>query len=202
MANDFTNEDTWNGGFYELAIEIGPRSDDRLRASTKVLWAQRDLDGCYLRNAVHPSKQSRVAAELPDNIEGGEHLLGLATLPDGKVVPCGCVPIREDDGPDWLDFYLPLGALGIAYDEVGGYPFEESPSRSWREPIESWLAELAESMFRSVRFELALIGFEVSGTQYAQEIAISGVPEERWIGYVWPKGSAVKYYATNEWSTG
>jgi hypothetical protein len=37
----FTADDAWSGGFYELALELGPRSDDRLRAALVALWRRK-----------------------------------------------------------------------------------------------------------------------------------------------------------------
>ena len=44
----FTPDGAWFGGFYELALEVGARSDDRLRAALAAVWSHPDLDGCYI----------------------------------------------------------------------------------------------------------------------------------------------------------
>jgi hypothetical protein len=72
----FTADEAWNGGFYELALEVGARSDDRLRAALKALWSHPDLDGCYLDRGREPSDQPR---EQPDCL--GE-----------RVAPARCRP--------------------------------------------------------------------------------------------------------------
>ncbi len=115
----FTADDVWNGGFYGVALEIGPRSDDRLFSALTTLWRHPDLNGPFLDRDREPEEQQR-ASEI--SLEAGSHLLGIAKLPNGKHVVCGSCLIREDDGPDWLDFYLPMGSLGPAY-LVGGFPF-------------------------------------------------------------------------------
>ncbi|MFE1443576.1 hypothetical protein [Streptomyces sp. NPDC058739] len=43
------------------------------------------------------------------------HLHGRVRLPTGQLAVCGCVAIRGgDQSSDWLDFYVPVGALDQA----------------------------------------------------------------------------------------
>jgi hypothetical protein len=103
--------------------------------------------------------------------------------------------VREEEGPDWLDFYLPMGSLARAYP-VGGFPFgtEADWPGPWRYEVEDWLARLGLWIARSASFRMGLIGHEVSGHVYASDIANSGVPDERFIGYLWPTDESVVYY--------
>jgi hypothetical protein len=123
-------------------------------------------------------------------------LLGVARLPNGRNVACGSCLIREVDyGSDWLDFYLPLGSLGTVYP-VGGFPFgtEADWPGSWRYEVEDWLADIGLWVAQSASFQLGLIGFEVSGQVYAADLAATGIPPERFIGYLWPSGNSVAYH--------
>ena len=43
----FTDGENWNGGFYELAIELGPTDDDRLDRALVALWQEAGVEGCY-----------------------------------------------------------------------------------------------------------------------------------------------------------
>jgi hypothetical protein len=43
----FTDADNWTGGFYELAIELGERSDVRIGRALDTLWRADGIDGCY-----------------------------------------------------------------------------------------------------------------------------------------------------------
>jgi hypothetical protein len=119
-------------------------------------------------------------------------------LPNGSRVTCGTCVIREDDGPDWLDFYLPLGSLGRAYP-AGWFPFgsEADWPGPWRQEVEEWLAGVGLAVAQAVPFRLGLIGFEVSGQAYASDIACQGIPAERFIGYLWPSASSVEYHRRN-----
>jgi len=192
----FTPQTIWWGGFYELAIELGKPSDERLFESLKALWQHSSLQGCYLDDDVEPNEQEQVSPspELLDRM----HIYGLAQLPDGQKVACGSCLIREEEGSDWLDFYLPTGALGRAYD-IGGYPFDEVgvAHKDWQVPVDNWLKDIGTNIFPVVPFNLGLIGFEVSGETYAADILQKGIPTERHIGYLWSENERLKWYAPN-----
>jgi len=196
MAKLFTNQNTWFGGYYELAIEVGPTSDTHLLAALTAIWRHPLLEGCYLDSQKEPDEQPNVqpTSELLSKMR----LHGVAQLPNGRRVACGTILIREDGGSDWLVFYLPLGALGEAYD-IGEYPFDQ-PERShdfWQKPLDEWLLELSKYIYKLSPFRLALIGFEVSGDAYSDQIQEDGIPLKRYFGYVWPQGDQVQYFPKN-----
>jgi hypothetical protein len=197
MTQYFTEANTWFGGYYELALELGIRSDERLLAALAAVWSDPDLDGAYLSWDIEPSQQQRLAitAELLQI----DHLQGLAQLPHGPTIACGTCIIREDNGPDWLVLYLPMGALGTAYP-IGGYPFEPemATSRQWRDALDPWLASIGIRVYDQVVYRLGLIGFEVSGEIYADGIAANGVPARHYPGLLWPSAGAVTYYPSTE----
>src|SRR5262249_38628310 len=153
--------------------------------------------GVYLDRYTEPWQQTRrtVTAE---SIQAG-HLQGLARLPNGATIACGTCLIREDDGHDWIDLYLPMGALATAYN-VGGYPFDPSAriSRHWREVLDAWLAGIGVAVYNRVQYRLALVGFEVSGMAYADELTRTGIPTQRNMGCLWPDGDTVTFYPCTE----
>lgn len=193
----FTEDDAWFGGFYEVAIELGPPSDDRLRSALGALWRHSDLQGCYLDSNREPSDQERVS---PDSAATeGQHLRGVARMPNGLRVACGSVVIREEHGSDWLDFYLPMGSLGKIYP-AGAFPVPEEPKRptAWRSEVDDWLAAVGGWVARAVPIRLGLIGWEVSGAEYASDLEASGIPAKRYVGYLWPVGGRVEYHRRTE----
>jgi len=197
MTQYFTETETWLGGYYELAIELWSRSDERLLAALAAVWADPVLDGAYLSRDVEPWQQQRLAITV--ELLQANHLQGLARLPNGATIACGTVFIREDNGPDWLCLYLPMGALGTAYS-VGGYPFEPDVANShkWRNVIDPWLAGIGNRVYAQVAYRLGLIGFEVSGEMYADDVAASGVPAHHYPGVLWPASGAVTYHPSTE----
>lgn len=195
MAKFFTEDEVWLGGFYELALEFAAgKPKDALDLGLKTIW--NGLDGCYLRADVEPSQQPRVEPSWL-MLETHGHLRGGARLPDGKRVVCGTCSVQEENGAAWIVFYIPMGALESVYRI--SYPIG-AESKQWREPLESWLADLGQRVFAVADFLLGLIGEEVSGTVSAQELEKTGVPSERSIGYLWPERGRSIWYPTNRWS--
>lgn len=194
----FTSKDVWGGSFYELAIELGPRSDERLAAASAALWRHPKLDGPYGDNKREPWNQELVSPSLVVSDELVTHLYGVATLPDGHQVPCGSVAVREQESAiDWLDLYIPLGVLETIYE----IEHPDNPSwRVWAEPLQDWFADIGRSIYYEVPFSLGLIGEEVSGYRSASEVASEGVPEKRWLPLLVPneRGELV-WYPTTDW---
>ncbi len=192
MKARYTNKDTWSGGFLELALELGERSDARLAQALEACWAYEGLEGCYLARGLEPAEQVAVP---PLRLSEHPHLQGVATLTDGERVPCGTVSVREDDGPDWLDFYFPMGALAQTYDTVGGFPFgHEAQAHLWQKPLERWLTGLGKHIYAAVPYRLGLIGFEVSGMFYAAELTLDKLPEESWVRFLVPSEAGLAVY--------
>jgi hypothetical protein len=198
MDRLFTDGETWLGGFYELALEFGPESQESLQDALLAIWKTPGLDGCYLKADVEPADQARITPTIAA-LEAHGHLRGIATLPNRQQAACGTVLVREEQGPVWLVFYLPLGGLGAAYP-VNGYPFDNTPaSRTWREPLERWLADVGRAVFAHAPFRLGLIGMEVSGTLESREVSTTGIPRHRFISYLFPEPGGVSCYPTNQW---
>ncbi|MHC4624889.1 MAG: hypothetical protein ACYS4W_13410, partial [Planctomycetota bacterium] len=76
MAARFTDNETWKGAFYELAIELGPRSDERLQSALRAIWQTPCLTGCYTDRNREPQEQDRVEANIA-NLKTHGHLLGI-----------------------------------------------------------------------------------------------------------------------------
>jgi hypothetical protein len=189
------DSDNWSGGFYELALELRPRDDARLQAALEVLERVNRADGYFAAHDISAERQRLTV----DGLTQFGHLRGVATLPNKTRSVCGVFVCREDDGPDWLVFYLPLGALCRVDRRIGGFPFgpDDGPgSLVWREPLDDWLVEIGRAVFQQVPFELGLVGFETSGEAYARDLA-AGPPAERWSGFLLPNGDGLSYSPAN-----
>ncbi|MFG2901940.1 hypothetical protein ACGFZH_33265 [Streptomyces zaomyceticus] len=187
----FRDRTNWSGGYYELAIEVGSSDDARIQACLSALWSAADIRGCFGRRDREPEEQDPVPCTVGSLTEFGD-LLGQVRLPTGGLVVCGCVAIRGgDDSSDWLDFYVPVGALeraGLAHWD--GRPFFRS------DVMDEWLAAIGAEVFRSASFGLGVIGFEVSGCTDASALA-GKLPQTRDIGYLLPRGDVLRYGAAN-----
>jgi hypothetical protein len=130
------------------------------------------------------------------------HLYGLVRLSNGVQTVCGAVAIREDGGPDWLDFYVPIGALEHADPRVnthfpGGPSDTASCSLTWRHPIDAWLAQVGASVHNATGYRLGLIGWEVSGQAYAADVA-ANPPQRRGMGYLIPGEDHLRFLPATE----
>ncbi|MFI0738545.1 hypothetical protein ACH4PU_10680 [Streptomyces sp. NPDC021100] len=187
----FRDQANWSDGFYELAIEVGSSDNARIQAVLSALWSAADVHGCFGRKDREPEEQDPVPCTVESLAEFG-NLYGQVRLPTGRPAVCGCVAIRGgDENSDWLDFYVPVGALdkaGIAYWD--GRPFFRSAA------MDEWLAAIGAETFTSVSFSLGVIGYEVSGCTDASTLA-GVLPQTRDIGYLLPQGDVLHYGAAN-----
>lgn len=154
-ADDLGDPGTWLGGFYGLAVLIGPRDDDALTEAGTALWR---LAG-FGRGT--PPTRTTLTRSLTSR--------GVVEPLPGRALAAAVSVLRvvesADPDEDWLFLDLPLGALERWDPAVGAFPFgpEASlPSRVWREPLEQWLVEVGESLFAEVPYERAHTGFEAS----------------------------------------
>jgi hypothetical protein len=191
MQADFSATDLWAGGHYELAMSFGARSGALGVKALARLWTHPLLEGCYLRKDQPFSTQSRVSTE--GHLEGT--LYGIARLENGAILPCASLFISLGNDGDWLQLYLPLGALGRVF-AVGGYPFEQSTTYpEWRQKIDLWLGQVAKYVFEQVQFEIAVLGFEVEFSKISvNQISASGIPVPRQDGFLLPTGKGIQWH--------
>jgi hypothetical protein len=194
----FTDTENWNGGFYELSLEIGDRDDERLQRGLSALWQAAAIAGCYGNKDREPAVQVAVPVTVASLQEFG-NLHGVVHPPLGGPVVCGCFATRfDDDHTDWLTLYLPQGALARVERRAGGFPFgpDGGPSSlTWRASLDTWLAEVATEVFRHIDFRLGLIGFEVDHITAADLNGV--VPEQRWNGYLLTTDGQLTYTPAN-----
>ncbi|MFE5190542.1 hypothetical protein [Streptomyces sp. NPDC056628] len=187
----FRDQTNWSDGYYELAIEVGSSDDARIQAVLSALWSAAEVHGCFGRRDLEPAEQDPVPCTVDSLAEFG-HLSGQVRLPTGQLAVCGCVAIRGgDESSDWLDFFVPLGALdkaGVAYWD--GRPFFRS------DVMDEWLAAIGAGTFTRASFSLGVIGFEVSGCTDASTLA-GRMPKKRDIGYLLPQGGGLHYGAAS-----
>lgn len=196
----FTNPDTWLGGYFELALELGATADahaeERIKSALAQIWQHATLEGCYLEMNVEPTKQNRVRVEAIDSYWRAQ---GIAHIPDVGQCACRVLVIREDQGSDWLTLAIPMGALASILP-VGAYPFNDGSDLSWRQQVNTWLMQVGQFCYKKVPFQLGLVGHEVSGDVYAATIQREGIPTHRWIGYLWPVQEELQWFAPNQGS--
>ncbi len=187
----FTLQNAWAGGSYDLAVEIGPRNDARLIRALHAVWTHPDLEGCYQHGDREPNQQPRVDPSLAE-----DRLHGIARIGSRAAIASHTVVIRFENGADWLHFCLPMGSLGRIFD-VGAFPFGGEAALGWRSELDGWLCSLGRRVFEAAPFQLAVIGWDGGELDDADRYASSGVPDERWVGYLVPTGADLKWFAPN-----
>lgn len=186
----FRDQSNWGDG-YELGIEVGSTRDAELQALLSALWSAAGVRGCFGQRDGEPDEQDEVPCTVASLSEYG-HVLGQVLLPTGHLAVCGCTAVRcGDECSDWLDFFVPTGALdkaGIVYS--GGRPHFRSSV------IDDWLAGIAMETFKEAPFTLGVVGWMVSGLADSSMLA-DGLPKERGMGYLLPHGGVLRYGAAN-----
>ena len=202
-TQNFTSEETWRGGFYEIEFELGVPSEERLALALQTVWSHPSLEGCYLSREQEPHAQVRVNPRQCA-IEG--HLYGIANLPNSARAAWGTSVCRlqDENGAllrDFLAFYLPHGALGRTYP-LGGYPFADADqAATWRVPLDEWLVELGRYLYERVPFRLALLGFEVDFPNVSADfVQRNGIPAERFDGYLWQARDQLEWHPPTNWN--
>lgn len=209
-ASALTDTDLWNGGFLEAAIVLGPRDDPdadaRLVSALNAVWSTDVTFGPYLDRFGFGPDSTPLTSIDPGTIDlvSPGHLYGWIKLPSDEWSVGGTCAIREDgfggQALDWLDVYLPLGALAHQNERVGAYAFEHLEECSdWLAPISALLGQIGCAVLNAIDGRMAFIGFEVSGTSEADSWT-GAVPSERSVGYVSDGDSGVaEYFPPTEW---
>ncbi|MBC9714538.1 hypothetical protein H9Y04_18435 [Streptomyces sp. TRM66268-LWL] len=174
-------------------METGSTGDAELQALLSALWSAAQVQGCYGRRDCEPYEQEEVPCTVASLAEYGQ-LLGQIRLPTGQLAVCGCDVIRGGDaGSDWLDFYVPTGALdkaGISY--WGGRPFFRSAV------VDDWLAGIAAKAFEEAPFSLGIVGWMVSGLAEDAASLAGEMPQKRGMGYLLPRDGVLHYGPAND----
>jgi hypothetical protein len=136
----------WHGGFYELAIDLGPRDDTRLEKALVNLWRAAGATGPF---AVSAGGACRSVDLSLASLHEHAHLRGVVQAPLFGSVVAGMAAIEFDSGDELLAFYLPMAALSRADARVGGYPFGGFAKPEWRVPVDAWVASIGAQSSRS-----------------------------------------------------
>lgn len=196
----FTDRANWAGSCYELAVRLAPGAD--AAAAVRAVWAHPDLTGCYLDNVAAPGDQRRLApADL--HLPGAADVFGWAGTPAGRMVCATHVVGGGHRGAaDRVDVCLPVGALERLVPSlrhpIDGY----AQNRSWREPVDVWLATVADALARAVPFTVACTGEDVADADLALD-ADGTPPADRGVSVLVPsrRGRGAVRFPPTRWFT-
>ncbi|HSS34855.1 MAG TPA: hypothetical protein VLR93_01160 [Patescibacteria group bacterium] len=177
-ADWYRDDENWGGPWVEVAIDLGPRDDQRLMEAFRAAWRSPLLDGPL---------ESRNGEPAPNIDAGflGPFSYGTIELPSAPD-RLGCIvsSVRDEES-DWLDCSIPTGMLDLAYEVV--HPVSHD-ANAWFKDVEGALVSIAVLVNAAVPFDLAIIGDEVSGLHYASSrrpgMAITAEAIERTGGYL------------------
>lgn len=196
----FTKPDSWSNGYFELHIQLGERSEMRLLNAVNAVLDSPAIDGYYLKRNIEPNFQNKIQVK-PEHLVSEDDSGGVwpfhavATMPNSIQIACLVTAFHFVDGQDGLAIKLSIRDLGYAYN-VRGFPFNPSGSdEEWLVPVENWLAEIGQYVYKKVPFHLGVMGDEYSDTlQDYQHFVEHGFPEERYLGILYAENGELKYY--------
>lgn len=168
---DYTNPEKWIGGFYELSIEYHPFGDNKkLNDALESMYKCDFFNGMWIEKSDY--FKSPVPLPLPINVEEESVNLfyGTLSLTEDNKLPCVISVIRISGESDWLDISIPQAILGEKFHYKYPLTKELNP---WLSKIVEMYAKLAESIFKSSPFNIAIIGEEISGYTNEANITIN-----------------------------
>ncbi|PLT30642.1 hypothetical protein [Peribacillus deserti] len=169
MDYDFyNNPDNWIGGFYELSIEYHPFGNNKRVNEALTALCKSDYFNGFWEDKKDYQKKS---ISLPINIEEDSvtQFYGTLSLSNSKEgeLPCVITVIRVDGESDWLDIAIPQAALEKRFPYKYPLTIELNP---WLKKINARYTQLAEIIYCSSPFDLAMIGEEITGYTNQEEI--------------------------------
>ncbi len=160
----FTIPENWWGGFYELALELGPSENNSfIYEVISFLWGQEKIVGPFDNNDIDIAKQNLIENPKPEE----RHYYGILNLSDTIILGCGTYVVKEENGSDWILLYVP-GNMAFKY--LGGKTRNSDLFKQDLEILLHFFQEIAVKIYRQCGFKLGLIGYEVSGELYADTL--------------------------------
>jgi hypothetical protein len=165
MTDIFLPPERWCGGWYELAIQIGPHGNDSaLQKLLELIWSRPELSGPYDNKNIEPEAQS-IAAIVPEE----RHYYGYLQLHHQRLA-CGTYVVKENcepGGSDWVLLYVPVQEAAW---KLGGNGIGDDFSQPALAPLANYYRAIADVAYQHHPFAMVLAGWEVSGTAYAESI--------------------------------
>ncbi len=160
QKNMFLDKDLRCGGFYELAIQVCPSTDNNpIKLYTDFIWTHKNVSGPFDEDF----------NTIQTDIENFQHR-GLISL-DNFVIPFMTYNIRETEpietGFNWFDICFYTAAI----ERVFGSEYQ-----TWTEnpkvpkELTDFFTKTLKDLYKIFPFELAMLDFEVSGQYYLDDL--------------------------------
>lgn len=172
-ADFFSNFHEWSGGYYELSVEYHPVGNNS--RVNKALTALCKME-CFWDIWADKKEEQKLLLCLPITIEEDSvrQFYGALACPHSSQVelPCVITVCRVEGQSDWLDIAIPQAAFERVYQSKYPLTLELNP---WLKQINELLVQVAETIYASAPFHLAMIGEEISGYTNGQQITAETV---------------------------
>lgn len=160
-SNDILfNKELRTGGFYELAIQVCPSSNNEpIKIYTDYIWTLKNVFGPFDVN--HNS--------IPIEIKNIQHL-GVMHL-DDYAIPFMTYNLREDEPVETSFNWFDICFYTAAIEHVFGSEYQtwtENPKVP--EQLTDFFTKTLKNLYKLFPFELAMIDFEVSGQYYIDDL--------------------------------
>ena len=149
-------ETIWHGGFYELTMEFSAAI--KLQHVVQTLKKAPHISGFW---------RDRAAYHEEPELFSSDQLYGYLSVDDTQL-PCLISLIEGEGQSNWLDISIPQGAFSKQFDYK--YPLTIE-NNEWLNKVRSYFVQLAQHMYASHPFLLAVMGEEASGYITAAELS-------------------------------
>jgi hypothetical protein len=157
--NIFFDRELRCGGFYELAIQVCPSTNNEpIKLYSEYVWSLQNVHGPYDDNFSHV--QVDIATFRHEGLIKLNHLLPFITYNVRETEPI-------ETGFNWFD----IGFYSAAIEHIFGSEFQTwSETPVIPQELSKFLFETMISLYHIYPFELAMIGYEVSGQYYLHDL--------------------------------
>jgi hypothetical protein len=156
----FLNQQIRCGGFYELCIQVSPTLNaSPLEVYNNLFWNQDTVNGPY------DNQFNRIEVDITTNAQEGILTVGSTSIPFKQF------NIREENpietGFNWFDISFYTSTIEHVF---GLEPQHWSDNPKCPGILQNFLGNLMQQLYKVYPFQLAFIGFEISGQFYLSEL--------------------------------
>ena len=182
MEIDFNDREIWYGSHYELSMLFEGRA---LETIAEIAHATLARNPCF--EGVWEEKSDISSGETSSYMDNKERLGAYGLIHIGEDVRLGVYVCSTCSEPNamWLCLCLPVGMLECAYDV--DYPLHAVPN-PWRVAVDEAFMSIADHVYQSVPFKIALIGEEAAAMFDESELE-SLSPDGDFGTYLLPRNS-------------
>jgi hypothetical protein len=165
----FLNRELRTGGFYELAIQVCHSVETKpIEAYTNFIWNLKNIEGPF------DSNFNKIEIDFKNNMHSG--ILHLGNL----AMPFMTYNVQEEPIKTqyyWFNLEFPNAAI----EHLFGEKYVETWEKTLKlpRPLDDFIMECVGNLYAIHKFQMALVGFEVSGSYYLEELKVDTSHSQR-----------------------